>query len=158
MFSHIHVITRNWEAKSHESDWSIFFLIGQFFILKNLQPKIHFCFWDVRSHWPGLLRCCVRALCAFLLIFCAAVWFYFLLLFFLAFLLLLGINISFFGVAITKLVIQFFLLFHFCIYWHVVTSALRIFLFACLLIFLLFTIVNAFACLPYFFAVILCSA
>ena len=25
MFSHIHVITRNWEAKPHESDWSIFF-------------------------------------------------------------------------------------------------------------------------------------
>ena len=99
MFSHIHVITRNHVEKSHESDWSIFFLIGQFFILKNVQPKIHFCFWDANARWPGLLRCCVRVLCVLLHIFCAAFCIYFLLLFFPWFGFLNGVNISFFGVV-----------------------------------------------------------
>ena len=157
MFSHIHVITRNWEAKSHESDWSIVFLIDQFFILKNLQPKIHFCFLEVGYRWPGLLRCWTHKLCAFLLFVCAACCAFILILLLLLIVFWSGAFPCFFACAITELMI-YFLLFYFCIYWHVVTSALRIFLFACLLIFLLFTIVNAFACLPYFFAVILCSA
>ena len=54
------------------------------------------------------------------------------------------------GLTITKLAMPFFLLFYFCIFRHVVTSFLRIVSFAFLLAFLIFTIVHAFACLPYF--------
>ena len=158
MFSHIHVITRNHVEKSHESDWSIFFLIGQFFILKNVQPKIHFCFLDARSHWPGLLRCCVRALCVFLLIFCAAVCFYFLILFFSGFSLLLDINISFFDVVITKLVMQFFCNNDFCIFRHVATYVLRMIrLLVCLFFFcFLLLYVHSPSCLIFYSVFALC--
>ena len=154
MFSHIHVITRNREEKSHESDWLIFFLIGQFFILKNVQPKIHFCFLDARSHWPGLLRCCVRALCVCLLIFCAAVCFYFSKLFLPGFALLLDINISFFGVVITKLVMQFFCNYDFCIFRHVATYVLYM---ICMLVRLFFFAFCYYMCIPLlFFTVFFC--
>ena len=46
--------------------------------------------------------------------------------------------------------LYFFCLFYFCILHRVYTSLLRIFLFACLFVFLLFTFIYAFACLPYF--------
>ena len=136
--------------KRHESDWSSFFLIGQFFILKKLQPKIYFCILDARSHWPGLLRCCVRALCVFLLIFCAAVCFYFSKLFLSGFALLLDINISFFGVVITKLVMQFFCNYDFCIFRHVVTYVLRMICLLVCLFFLFFATICAFPCLSNF--------
>ena len=42
-----------------------FFLIDQFFILKNVQPKIHFCFLEFFGCWSGLLRCCMYGLCVF---------------------------------------------------------------------------------------------
>ena len=61
-----------------------------------------------------------------------------------------GANSSFIGVAITKWVIQFFLLSYFCIFRHVVISVVHNCVFVCLLTFLLFDIMCMFACLPYF--------
>ena len=158
MFSHIHVITRKLRGETARIWLVNFFLIDQFFILKNVQPKIYFCFLDVGYHWPGLIRDWTRKLCAFLLFVCAACCAFILILSFSLILFWSGAFPCFFACAITKLVIYFFLLFYFCIYWHVVTSALRIFLFACLLIFLLFTILHVFACLLYFFCALLCFA
>ena len=103
-------------------------------------------------HAPGsgLLRCCVCALCVFLLIFCAAVCFYFSTLSFSGFALLIDINISFFDVVITKLVMQFFCNYDFCIFRHVVTYVLRMICLLVCLFFLLFATKCAFPCLPYF--------
>ena len=158
MFSYIHVITRNWKAKPNESDWSIFFLIGQFFILKKLQLKIHFWFWDARSRWPGLVRCCMRALCAILHNFCAAVCFLFLLMHFQCVGLLSGVKIVFFDLAISKLVMQFCLHFpglHFPACCDICFAQLC----ACLLLaFLFFSYYTFILLLALFFQVNLCFA
>ena len=104
-----------------------------------------------RSRWPGLLRRCVRALRAFLNIFCAAFCAFFSVLFFSGFLFLIGVNTSFIDVESTELVMQYFLLFHFCILRHFVTTVLHNCLFVCLLTFLLFDIICVLRCLHYFF-------
>ena len=102
------VITRNWEAKPHEYDWSIFFLVGQLFFLKKLQRKIYFCFLDCRSRWPGLLWCCIHGLCVCLHIFCSPVCFLFFMLFFQWRVFLSGAFPCFFACEIAELVLHFF--------------------------------------------------
>ena len=101
------VITRNWEAKPYEYDWSIFFLIGQLFF-KKLQRKIYFCFLDCRSRWPGLLWCCIHGLCVCLHIFCSPVCFLFFMLFFQWRVFLSGAFPCFFACEIAELVLHFF--------------------------------------------------
>ena len=66
VFTHTHVITRNWEAKPARIWLVNFFLIDQVFILKKLQPKIHFCFSECKrplARFVSVLR--ERIVCFF---------------------------------------------------------------------------------------------
>ena len=144
--------------KPHEYDWSIFFFDwSTFFFKKNATENLLLLsgLQIPLARFASVLHSrIVRLFTHFLLSRLLS----FFMLFFQWLVFLTGTFPCFFACKIAELVLHFFSLFYFCIYWHVLTSALRIFLFVCLLVSLRFTIAYAFACLLIFFAVILYSS